>query len=850
MKAYIYVMMTVVAFITGTYGNTITNINGNSFLVFGCRKVDKGDDIIINCTSIGLMFIPTLPKIATCVDLSKNNISIVIFATAFDGMTELRELDLSDNPLTYIPTNLFHGLRNLRKLVIRNSLLYKQKDLVLDSLLIGLSSLSHFSFTFMLPENTKFSPIPCGLKHDDNQPFGKVDSLQTVEVLEIDSALLKWKTVNSSNIINYHAKSLNLINGFVCHYGYLERENFKNMPLLEDLVIYIPVMNSRISRQFVASQKHLKKLAILGQNAPYGNAEDLIYNITASVSNLHNLSVLIINNISNGIRQKFYCRDDIYNLTKLTSLTHISIVGNSLSFDDWSECDTFPASLKVLNLRYNCLSSSDIKYQILSNNRQIEMLDAGEQSSCTFMNRFRTSNSSRGRRYDNGDRHQYRLKSLIFTNSSEALDFGYDTDRYDHLKYLDLSLNNRNPSTIIPHYFSSFRPNLVHFKMSNSRIVDLEMHSFSNFSKLEYLDLSSNMLGNMECRLSDSLSSLISLKELGVANNRIQCIQPDIFHHMENIERVNLSLNEIHTFDAELDKTKTLKYLDLSNNRLQTLSESSRRQLNRLAGTHTIQGDLSDNVLLCTCETIDFLQWMKTTKVDLIKRDKYACSYSNSSITHLNNILHIIDHLNSQCESKIAFIVSVSAISAFVLVCTCGILSYKFRWKIRYLYYKAKIKIPYKTIGHGYEQIFEYDIFISYSSEDNKIARQGAIDEFEIKRNIHACIHERDFLVGESIALNISRGIRSSKRTVLFISTSFLASEWCMYELNIARMESLHTERKVILVVMLENIANRTLPVDVLDLINTYTYLEYPRHGTKADIDVFWDKCADFVRLE
>ena len=841
-------MCVVAALIAGTYEMTITNIDGNSFLTRGCRMIDKGDDIIINCTSIGLMFIPTLPKIANCVDLSKNNISIVIFATPFAGMTELRELDLSDNPLAYIPTNLFHGLRNLRKLVIRNSLLYEQKDLVLDSLLIGLSSLSHFSFTFMLPENTKFSPIPCEVKYDDNQPFGKVDSLQTVEVLEIDSALLKWKTVNSSNIINYRAKSLYLINGFVCYYGYLEMENFKNMPLLEDLVIYIPMLNSRVSRHFVVSQKHLKKLTIFGSNAPNGNAEDLIFNITASVSNLHNLSVLILNNISNDIRQKFYCGNDIYNLTKLTSLTHISIVGNSLSFAYLSECDTFPASLKVLNLRYNCLSSFDIRYQILSYNRQIEMLDAGEQSSCTFMNRFRTSNSSRRRRYTND--HQYRLKSLIFTNSSEVLDFGYDTDRYDHLKYLDLSLNNRNPGTIIPYYFSSARPNLVHFKMSNSRIFDLEMHSFSNFSKLEYLDLSSNMLGNMECRLSDSLSSLISLKQLDVANNRIQCIQPDIFHHMENIERVNLSLNEIHTIDAELDKTKTLKYLDLSNNRLQTLSESSRRQLNRLAGTHTIQVDLSDNVLLCTCETIDFLQWMKTTKVDLIKRDKYPCSYSNGSITHLNDILHIIDHLNSQCESKIAFIVSVSAVSAFVLVCTCGILSYKFRWKIRYLYYKAKIKIPYKTIGHSYEQIFEYDIFISYSSEDYEIARQGALDEFETKRNIHACIHERDFLAGESIALNISRGIRSSKRTVLFISNSFLASEWCMYELNIARMESLHTGRKVILVVMLESIANRTLPVDVLDLINIYTYLEYPRHGTKADIDVFWDKCADFVRLE
>jgi hypothetical protein len=66
--------------------------------------------------------------------------------------------------------------------------------------------------------------------------------------------------VNSSN--NYRAKSLNLINGFVCYYGYLEMENFKNMPLLEDLVIYIPMLNSRVSRHFVASQKHLKKLAI------------------------------------------------------------------------------------------------------------------------------------------------------------------------------------------------------------------------------------------------------------------------------------------------------------------------------------------------------------------------------------------------------------------------------------------------------------------------------------------------------------------------------------------------------------------------------------------------------------
>ena len=42
-------------------------------------------------------------------------------------------------------------------------------------------------------------------------------------------------------------------------------------------------------------------------------------------------------------------------------------------------------------------------------------------------------------------------------------------------------------------------------------------------------------------------------------------------------------------------------------------------------------------------------------------------------------------------------------------------------------------------------------------------------------------------------------------------------------------MEALHTGRKVILVVMLEDISTKRQPVDVLDIIGTTTYLEYAR---------------------
>ena len=68
-----------------------------------------------------------------------------------------------------------------------------------------------------------------------------------------------------------------------------------------------------------------------------------------------------------------------------------------------------------------------------------------------------------------------------------------------------------------------------------------------------------------------------------------------------------------------------------------------------------------------------------------------------------------------------------------------------------------------------------------------------------------------------------------------------------MYEFNIVRMKALRTERRIILIVILEAIANNTLPIDVLDMISTYTYLEYPKDQSKNDLDVFWSKCADFI---
>ena len=158
-----------------------------------------------------------------------------------------------------------------------------------------------------------------------------------------------------------------------------------------------------------------------------------------------------------------------------------------------------------------------------------------------------------------------------------------------------------------------------------------------------------------------------------------------------------------------------------------------------------------------------------------------------------------------------------------------------------------------------YEQIYEYDAFISYASEDFELARTTAIENLEIKKGLKLCVHERDFKPGDSIAFNISRGIHASKRTLVFLSKSFFASEWCRYEINIAWMETLYKQWNVILAIMLEDVPQKNMDVVILDFINTSTYLvildfintstylEYPKNNRKSDVELFWNKCHDFI---
>ena len=102
-------------------------------------------------------------------------------------------------------------------------------------------------------------------------------------------------------------------------------------------------------------------------------------------------------------------------------------------------------------------------------------------------------------------------------------------------------------------------------------------------------------------------------------------------------------------------------------------------------------------------------------------------------------------------------------------------------------------------------------------------------------------------MAGNPIAKNIVDAVTNSRKTVLILTDKFLKSDWCVYEFRMAQMESNYSRdgRDIFVIVMLENIPNDSMPLDLLRLIQSQTYIEYPVNP--QDRELFWNQVKDAI---
>ncbi|XP_052065848.1 toll-like receptor 4 [Mytilus californianus] len=393
-------------------------------------------------------------------------------------------------------------------------------------------------------------------------------------------------------------------------------------------------------------------------------------------------------------------------------------------------------------------------------------------------------------------------------------------------------------------------------------VVDLSTNFCSNISKkffspdfvsLKYLLLQNNLLGLVLPTdvQGEIFQNLYNVVYINLSKNKITNIPNLLFKKQYNLKRLDLSENMIWDINYKLSHMKNLMFLNLRNNRISMLGEYAMTELDSIAKMKkNLTIDLGGNNLVCNCESLSFVKWIVNTPTNLHRREEYECKTSQNTIILFRNPKELYETILKECMSYEGIIIGITTgilIFAFIL---CGGISYRYRWKLRYLYYMVNIKLhqsEYKSANTD-ERLYMYDAFVSYANEDQAFVHNTLLRELERYGGIQLCLHKRNFLPGNDIATNITSAIHNSRKTTVIMSSNYLASYWCMFEYNMARMESIYESNceNILFLVFYDQISACNLPLQIIELVHCQSYIEYP-NDEYGDV-VFWEQLKRAIK--
>ena len=378
---------------------------------------------------------------------------------------------------------------------------------------------------------------------------------------------------------------------------------------------------------------------------------------------------------------------------------------------------------------------------------------------------------------------------------------------------------------------------------------------FDNLFGLTYLNVSYNFLGQIlkPNGVDDGrhFKNLTRLQDFDLSENRIKALPENVFLNLVSIKQLNLSRNMLGRWNSTL-KANCLEILDLSGNKLDTLPESLRDYLDDIEKESTralcyktkkVKVILDGNPFHCNCDTRPFLRWLSTTSVDVKMSYNDECLMQDGSRLPLKEgvIPDLVARLDRECFPIVSIALSVSA---FVVGAAMCIVVYRYRWKLRHWYYSKRKRHRHR----GYDRLFERDAFISYASTDGRFIKRFLIPALEEERGLKVWVADRDSVPGLSIAENLAHAINFSKKTVLLLSRRYFKEGWCDYEMNLARIESIESQRKLFIMVLFDDITPNEIPLDCLRLLQSEESIEYPTNP--QDHSTFWDSLCDSIKSE
>ena len=828
----------------------------------------------VDCSTRNFTEIPEhLPKQLRYLNIQGNSVS-KLETWSFLGCNQLEKLDISNNLLISIDPGAFRHTSHLKELFIHDNPIVLNSPEVFSSLNESLVTLFMQNVRY---SDTVFQHMPflrnLAIDGFSNQSFGA--GFSNLHQLELFSIHYKSKYITNTTFAQFSEcpiKQVNIISTQLAAVDYLGFSHFHHMQVLNlshnRYLSFDGVSNGWFGLQFTDIKKLMLTRIVSEQDQMV-----IVGKQFYTFLNLTNITHIWLDK-NNMIQFEFGM--SIF----LKNLEFVDLSYNRLSNIAGLLFDVFMLQkLRVLDFSFQM---KRFKFK-----RQSPLLGGANETSLHAFKNESSLSVTREKRYDRAsckagvftkceilpsadnqsgrplpDRNWCFLvpKNLEVINLTQSLSIAMasfpatlvlSTFKLRHIEYRangltsvtgPIMINRPRPSTPLTLDFSD---NIISCLAS-----DVLSYSISRGLNLVRLILAGNNLGEQlaQDKFGETFFHYRNLTELNLANNRIKTLKVGVFKNNRELLILNLSRNSLQLIEFDLKHFEKLTILDLSQNLFVGLEPSVRQDFSMLMRTRRFKVDLWGNPLQCSCDGLMFLHWLNEEKSNVLNFESTNCLF-RGEMFNFTKIEDIIVNLDFNCSKTFALTISgvllgLTLVGIFVSICL-----YRHRWDIRY----CMLKMSHK--GKKYQRLidqtttYKYDAFVAYDKDDRSWVRNELIPNMESTEDLNSgiegngmrfCIHERDFELGNWIEENIVSAIEQSRKVILVISANFLASNWCRFELEISRMQSLERGRNLVVPVLLETIDFASMPSSLQWLVRKYTYIEWTEHPSSRE--EFWDR--------
>ncbi|XP_070188458.1 toll-like receptor 3 [Littorina saxatilis] len=392
--------------------------------------------------------------------------------------------------------------------------------------------------------------------------------------------------------------------------------------------------------------------------------------------------------------------------------------------------------------------------------------------------------------------------------------------RFPSLEQLDLASMRTKNSGIQRYAFRSKSIQVITLMFNNINFSNVDNDSFAGLPSIRTLQLSHNYFETVSAdKFAKMFGNLSTLERMYIGAGRMKQLSVEMLLGLKSLNELQLYQNHLTSLpEGVVDKLVNLQKLNMGSNQISviketTFSRATRDRLDRL--------DLSGNPFVCSCNLRWFQSWLASgPKVLKHPRYKYTCS--NLPDTNVTSF-----YLSEQAclLSRDTNVLMVSCLSLLLVVMTTVFPLYRYRWHLRLMLYEAVRgggDARRRRLQRGQ---FQYDVYVSYASDDLGWVRQHLLAELE-NWGLRLCLHDRDFLIGNNIVDDISQSVESSKKVLVVFSRHYSRNQWCQFELNFCLRHVMDFGDNLV-VACVNDVESRDLTTAMMAVMKMMSYIRW-----------------------